>query len=354
MADREAPEPVRALKQVVLQAGYHAGVFRLAQFARRRQAVIVTFHRFRDNGRGDTRGVPIARFAECLEYLVRHYRVVSLAELTRELRRGVARPNVATVSVDDGYHEVFSLAAPVLRRYGVPASLFVVSQFADGELWLWPDRFRFVFERAARGPVEFRHRGATHVLALGDEAEGRRAEARWYEHAKRLTVTEREELLTAIAEAGGVDVPRCPPGEYRAMTWAQLRALAAEGFDVAAHTRTHPILSRIAPAQLRNEIGGCKEEIEGRLGRPVRHFAYPNGRPEDYTPAAVAEVARAGYLAAVTTIGGGNTPTTPVFELRRISERAEDVAHFAQAVSGVDVLKQRLRGPAADTSGERH
>jgi peptidoglycan/xylan/chitin deacetylase (PgdA/CDA1 family) len=337
-----------SLKRVALQLGFKAGLFRVAQYAvRRREAVILTFHRFSGNGEGHPQGTPIERFAASMEYLTRHYRVVSLRAITEDLRRGVVRPYTVAVTVDDGYDEVFTLAAPVLRRYGVAASLFVISDFIDGRLWPWPDRLSYVVQRAPRDRVVFTRRGSVHVLELRDEADRQRAEARWLEHAKRLPVVEREELLETMAAAAGIAIPAAPPPEYRPMTWAQLRALAADGFDVGAHTRTHPILSRVDAAQLRAEIEGCKEHMERELGLEVPHFAYPNGGAEDYTPEAVEVVAQAGYRAAVTCVGGGNTPATSLFELRRIGP-ADDLAHFAQSVSGFEEVKLRIR-PAGGT-----
>jgi peptidoglycan/xylan/chitin deacetylase (PgdA/CDA1 family) len=332
------------LKLTALRLGFQVGLFRLVQHAvRRRQGVILTFHRFSGNGDGDPRGMPIQRFAESLAYLTRQYRVVSLGTMTDELRRGVVRPYTVAVTVDDGYHEVFTLAAPILRQYGVPASLFVISDFIDGRLWPWTDRWGFVFERAPRDRVAFRYRGSTYVLEMREDADRQRAETRWLEYAKRVPVADRDGLLEAIAGAAGVRIPVAPPSQYRPMTWGQLRTLAAEGFDVGAHTRTHPILAGVDPQQLRAEVEGCKEKLEQHLGVRVRHFAYPNGRREDYTPEAVEAVARAGYLAAVTTIPGGNTPSTPPFELRRIGARPEDLAHFVQSVSGFDEIRIRAR-----------
>lgn len=339
------------LKHVALQTGLHAGVFRLVQLAQRREALILLFHRLGADGEGDPHGLPVGLFAQYMEYLVRRYRVISLGQLTQELQRGMVRPNTAVVTLDDGYHEVFSLAAPVLRRYDIPASLFVTSDFIEGRLWLWTDHFRFVFERAPSAPVVFRHRGAPYVLAIQDEAARRRAGEEWRERAKRMAVAEREELLAAIAEACGVEIPASPPRQYRPMTWRDLRALAAEGFDVGAHTRTHPILSRLSPEQLQDEIAGCKEQIEQKLGLPVRHFAYPNGLREDYTPQVVEMVSRAGYTAAVTTVGGMNSPATPILELHRIAAPERGLAHFAQSVSGFEVFKERLYRSAGIRGG---
>lgn len=331
------------LKQITLEAVFSTGLFRLVQFARHHEATILNFHRFRDDRKGDPRGVDIQWFADCMKYLAEQYRVLSLPDLTAALRRGRLHPNTVAVTMDDGYHDMVSLAAPVLRQYSIPASLFVVSDFVDGALWLWNDRLRFIVERAPHGTTEFQHGRATSRLVISRETDRWTEESRWCEYMKTLSVTAREEFLSAMAEACGVCVPDSPPPEYRAATWAELRALAAEGFDVGAHSRTHPILSRVSPKQLEDEIAGCKEQIEGHLGSPVKHFAYPNGQQSDYTPAAIGMIARAGYLAAVTTIPGGNTPMTPLFELRRIYARTAGRAEFAQSVSGFELMKDLVR-----------
>jgi peptidoglycan/xylan/chitin deacetylase (PgdA/CDA1 family) len=119
------------------------------------------------------------------------------------------------------------------------------------------------------------------------------------------------------------------------MTWNELRGLAAEGFDIGAHTRSHPILSRIDTADLPDEIHGCKEEIERNLAHPVRYFAYPNGRRQDYTRDVVSAVASAGYEAAVTAVPGNNTRSTPMLELLRVPAGTENLARFAQAIAGL-------------------
>lgn len=339
------------LKQIALRAAFHAGLFRLVQLARQHEATILTFHRFRRDGEGDLRAVDIRWFADCMKYLAGQYRVVSLPDLTAALRRGKLHPNTLAVTVDDGYHDVVSLAAPVLRQYSIPASLFVVSDFVDGKIWLWPDRLRFIVERAPHGVTEVQLGRSTGRIVIRDDADRRTEESRWCEYMKTLPVTAHEELLSAIAEACGVSVPASPPPEYRAATWAELRALAAEGFDVGAHSRTHPILSRISSKQLEGEIAECKEQIEGHLRSRVKHFSYPNGQPGDFTPEAIRAVTRAGYLAAVTTIAGGNTPATPLFELRRINARTEGRAAFAQSVSGFELMKDLVRRNRAERRG---
>ncbi|WP_266183117.1 polysaccharide deacetylase family protein [Dyella humicola] len=85
------------------------------------------------------------------------------------------------------------------------------------------------------------------------------------------------------------------------MSAEQLRAWHAAGMEVGAHTRTHVRLSQCNDEQQRDEIQGCKAELEQHLGAPVTQFCYPYG---DYDERAVAVARQSGFAAATTTDRG--------------------------------------------------
>ena len=89
------------------------------------------------------------------------------------------------------------------------------------------------------------------------------------------------------------------------MSRAQVRELADRGMTVGAHTRTHPFLTRVSDALLRDEVAGGKSALEEILGRTVDDFAYPFG---DLNGRVVAAVKAAGYLVARGT-GSGKVQT---------------------------------------------
>jgi peptidoglycan/xylan/chitin deacetylase (PgdA/CDA1 family) len=73
---------------------------------------------------------------------------------------------------------------------------------------------------------------------------------------------------------------------------AQVRELAAHGFQIASHSLSHPYLTDLAPDRLRLELTASRDRLEQISGVPVRHFSCPGGR----WSRAVADVAReAGY-----------------------------------------------------------
>ena len=81
-------------------------------------------------------------------------------------------------------------------------------------------------------------------------------------------------------------------------TSGNLRTLCGNGFEIGAHTISHRILPDLTPAELVQEVGGCKAILEQMLGQEVTTFCYPRGR---FNPQVVAEVQRAGYRGARTT-----------------------------------------------------
>ncbi|AMR28783.1 hypothetical protein A0257_17900 [Hymenobacter psoromatis] len=94
------------------------------------------------------------------------------------------------------------------------------------------------------------------------------------------------------------------PTEPRAdiMNEAQKRAFVAAGWEIGAHTQTHPRLAALPPAEAAAEISQSKAELERRLGIEIQSFAYPYG---DFSPETKRLVAEAGFRFAVATDSGG-------------------------------------------------
>lgn len=122
-------------------------------------------------------------------------------------------------------------------------------------------------------------------------------------------------------ELGGTNRWDVAEGEVPAplMDAAQIRAWLEAGHEIGSHTLSHPRLSRLSPAALREEVRASKSRLEDTFGVAIRHFCYPYG---DYDERVVAEVARAGYETACTHLQSGvSVAATPPHELRRIEAR---------------------------------
>ncbi len=86
----------------------------------------------------------------------------------------------------------------------------------------------------------------------------------------------------------------------RLLSWSELRDLARTGWEIGAHSRTHPDLTVLSDRDLANEVLGAKALLEDQLGQAVQVFAYPYGRYDRR----VRSYVQTAYTAACTTIMG--------------------------------------------------
>jgi peptidoglycan/xylan/chitin deacetylase (PgdA/CDA1 family) len=106
----------------------------------------------------------------------------------------------------------------------------------------------------------------------------------------------------------------------------RVRALVRAGWEIDAHTISHPDLTTLGAAALTREVAGSRRILRRQLHVPVEFFCYPAGR---YDAAVIAAVRRAGYLGATTTQYGLATPND-LYTLRRVRVNGSDgVAGFA-------------------------
>lgn len=92
-------------------------------------------------------------------------------------------------------------------------------------------------------------------------------------------------------------------------SWQTLRALAADGVEIGSHTASHRNLAELdREDDLEHEVAASKTIIEARLGRPCTSFAWPFGRRDAVTPAALAKARDAGYSAVFSSVRGSLQP----------------------------------------------
>jgi peptidoglycan/xylan/chitin deacetylase (PgdA/CDA1 family) len=203
-------------------------------------------------------------------------------------------------------------AAPILARYGLPATIFLTTGCIGTREILWFDRLALALKTTRQ--TELCVEGAP-ALSLGSTADRLRALRLALGHLKGLPDAGRRKTLEQwLHELGGgpIDSPK-----RLMLSWDEVGVLQGLGFSVGAHTVSHPILSRLSPEDARREINDSKVAIERALGARPRAFAYPNGGAEDVNELTVRLVREAGFTCAVTTRRGLNTSSTPLLELRR-------------------------------------
>ncbi|HEU4677646.1 MAG TPA: polysaccharide deacetylase family protein [Candidatus Paceibacterota bacterium] len=117
------------------------------------------------------------------------------------------------------------------------------------------------------------------------------------------------------------------PGYVKA---ADVIAMQNAGHEIGAHTRSHPDLTTLSPADAKAEIEGSRNDLLAIGAKPVNFFAYPYGA---YNTPVIDDVKAAGFLGARSSDGGYNLKTGNQFALRRISmDRTTTLADVKQYV----------------------
>ncbi len=321
------------------------GAFAPFRFANRSKALILTYHRFgelRDGVKTSARA-----FARHLDYLTSHYRVVPLSTLADLMTSGrELPPSMAALTIDDGYLDAYEIAFPILRRYGVPATIFLVTDFVNRKCWLWTDKLRFLTLKSRATKLEANIGGEQLRISLSGRASRLKAATELNSRLKALPDGLKEDAINRIASSLRVSLPELPPHEYCSLSWGHAREMESGGVEIGSHTLSHPILTNVSETALRAELKESKARLEAELGHAVKLFCYPNGNYDARVRHAVEE---AGYGCAVTVEPGLNDSLSDMLALKRVHTE-QDLARFAQATSGFEQVKNRFRYAHAKTA----
>ncbi len=276
------------------------GFQRLCRRLTRRHVRVFMYHRFAADGGDDLggEGLRASVFRRQLRLILAHHPVWTPEQQIRA-RQGeaVAGDCPVVITADDGYHDYYDVAYPILRELGVPAALFVTTGFVDGTTWLWWDKLHYLGRHAPPQVARVEVAGQSLELDFSTPATRRRAVRFLINRSRFIADAQKQAVLAQLAATLQVDLPAAPPPSVRAMTWDQVREMAGHGLVFAPHTVTHPILTRIDLAQVDWEIRTSRDRLAEMLGTAGRVFAYPQGGPDDFDVEISRRVAAAGFAA---------------------------------------------------------
>jgi peptidoglycan/xylan/chitin deacetylase (PgdA/CDA1 family) len=262
-----------------------------------------------------------ARFDATLSWLARWFNVLPLGEAVQRLQDGSLPERAAAITFDDGYADNLTVAAPILARHGLPATVFIASGYLDGGL-MWNDR---VIEAVRASKLAILDAGEFGRYPLTDWPARAHAALALIDKVKYLEPPQREEAVGVIAKAA-----RAHPRDDLMLTSGALAELAqCPGITIGAHTVSHPILARVPDSTARAEISTGRRAVEAIISKPVSLFAYPNGKPgRDYDARHVEMVREEGFAAAVSTAWGASRNGDDIFQLRRFTPWDDDRLRF--------------------------
>lgn len=343
------PESTRPrLRRPVIRIALHVmrlfGAFKLALLLTRRNVRILGYHGI---ALGDLHifapflFMQESTFRRRLEIVrKRHMNIISLDEAVRKLQDGSNRGHEVVITIDDGWWSTLEFAAPLLKRFGYPATLYLSTRHAvDGTpvaavvlgYMLWKrHKTQLKLENidpSVDGVYELGSvHGATHVLLE--------------RKISQLDPELQARALRQIAERLNLEEPLTADRRFRLIAVEDIPTLAQLGVDTQLHTHDHFMPMEFT--ELREQLVQNAEYIRRyRDGEPPRHFCYPSGQHRDEHPLWLAQM---GILSATTCDPGMNRSGQNPYLLRRFldSESISEI-EFEANICGIFELAELLR-----------
>jgi peptidoglycan/xylan/chitin deacetylase (PgdA/CDA1 family) len=253
-------------------------------------------------------------FVTHLQKLQRTRRVISLKEMMAGLQGKQDMSNTVALTFDDGYENNLLAAIPLLTDFKMPATFFLATGFIGEERCIWFDKLEIALEQTKATSFNLPDNGGSMPIATFAEKRQALSKAKKMLKAKATRSLD-EEVVKLIGQLGVTGFH--PEGDYRFMTWDQVREIARAGFEIGAHTVTHPILSKIPYDDAVAEILGSRERVQQEVGQCSPTFCFPNGKMSDFSPELKAMCQQ--HFNAVLTAERGVASSDELFELKRLS-----------------------------------
>lgn len=287
-----------------------SGVRRSAQS----KYLILCYHRVGTEGIPYYCTLPVPQFEMQMKFLREHFRLLSLGQMCEELKNPAAHENGVVVTFDDGYSDLHTYALPILRKYEIPATVYLTADCIETGEVAWYDRLFLALQAATGDALEIPFAGGVRV-ELGTPQQRIEDGVQIVSLLRRTPVAERMRFCAALEEHVNLPADKL---SGRMLTWKQVHEMRSAGIFFGSHTLSHPVLSQLPAEDVHKELREARSILEERLGEPVLDFAFPFGRPDDCGPVAEAAAIRCGYRSAVTTTSGVNTPGANLHALRRV------------------------------------
>ncbi|MCK4632796.1 MAG: polysaccharide deacetylase family protein [candidate division Zixibacteria bacterium] len=335
------------IKAILLRLIYFTGAWKLLRRRNRHRLIILMYHGVTDLDIPVWTQVRLSDFARQMEYVAREYRSTSLEEAIKALKsKGETSDRHVVITFDDGFRNNLQHAYPVLRRLGIPATIFLTTSLIDSVRFkgmLWTDYVTALLLNSKVNTLDANSLGLG-SLDLNNNDQRMATRAIVCQHLKKLKADEKNRAINNLEQQlGPVDMESTCEA-LAGLSWDEVALLDKEDLvSFGAHTVNHEILTCLPMDVMKQEIIDSKHVIEQHSSKPVTAFAYPNGTRDDFDEHTKA-VAASEFGCALTTLEGLNEIGTDLYELKRVAiGRNMKLWEFKLSLAGFSEIIDKIK-----------
>jgi peptidoglycan/xylan/chitin deacetylase (PgdA/CDA1 family) len=336
------------VKSAVFTASKYVGLFRLSRYLIRNRLMILCYHGFQIADEAGFRPELFMRpdlFLKRMLFIKRNgFPVLTLQDALIKLKDGTLPANAVVITIDDGFFSVLDKAAPVLKRFNFPATLYVTSYYVSKETPIFRIVIQYMFWKTQERTLELS--GYEWIPArrinLDDRATFHQVMWDIIDYGEReYDEVGRQGICKVLAGALKIDYGKILGSRmFNLVTQDELKETEAHGLDVQLHTHRHlfPIDDE---AEARREIEENKQVLSRATDKKLVHFCYPSGIWDKKQWSWLDSM---GIKSATTCKPGLNDTNTHKFALQRFldSENISEIEFLAE-ISGFASMLRGMR-----------
>jgi peptidoglycan/xylan/chitin deacetylase (PgdA/CDA1 family) len=288
----------------------------------------VVFHHISANDSPFTTGMNVRttprKFEDALRFLTTYYTPVRLEDVLADAEGRSTPPRAVLVTFDDAYASVVEVAAPLCKKYGVPAVYFVNAAFLDNRR-LAPDNL-VCYVANVQGMETIN--AAARTLECVEIPQLHTLSEVFTSFFPSLTFGQREAFLEALRRLAGIAERRLAEEAALYLTTKQLCSLESFNFEIGNHTYSHVHGRSLSHKDFGQEIDRNKEELEAVSATKVRSFSQPYGSSRDLTRELASHLRQSGHEAVFLSESVANPRGADSFHLDRVNPRVDSDNSF--------------------------
>lgn len=297
----------RIVKHLLAIAFFYSGLFfiyRAINNIRGRRLTIVSYHRFTDRPvEKIDKSLPFLfvngkNFEKHIKFYKKFYNITTFEEISKYGDKGRIPPNSMIITIDDGYEDNYKIAYPILKKYNVPATIYIATDYIENEKVPWWDEIYYLLSSLSAKKESNEVINNQELLEYINRFEKNAGPL--FSELGKLDCQDNKRIMKMLDKV--ICNKEGMKQSNKFMSWEQINEIS-KNIQIGSHTCSHVSVVIGNHGQVLDELHRSKDKIENVLKRKVTSFAYPSGH---HSSKIYNDIEKVGYQYAVTLDSGIN------------------------------------------------
>ncbi|MBU0469569.1 MAG: polysaccharide deacetylase family protein [Candidatus Omnitrophica bacterium] len=270
-------------KRPLYRVLYYLGIGHMYKaFVNKKRCAILSYHSVAphnsENALYKDMFVTPENFEAQVKYISENCNVLSLEDLNNKLSDKSLPEKSVVITFDDAYWDIYEYAYPILKKYNLPAAVFVSTLYIEsGKSFYW-DKLMSILNSAKEMSFRGEVNGKDIACNLTNEGSRNNAYFAFIDLFKCEYFERKEELLGQLAEHLRADMDSY---KTKTLTWDVMREMKNNNITFGSHTHSHEVMRILSMEEIRKEIEKSKEILDNKLEQVTEYIAFPYGSYSD-------------------------------------------------------------------------